>query len=41
MSRMRVQKCTQNFNPKIGVVLVKMDLEAVEYESVDWIIMDI
>jgi hypothetical protein len=38
---MRAQKCTQNFNPKIGVVLVKMDLEAVEYESVDWIIMDI
>jgi hypothetical protein len=38
---MRVQECTQNFNPKIGVVLVKMDLEAAEYESVDWIIMDI
>jgi hypothetical protein len=35
------QECTQNFNRKIGVVLVKMDLEAVEYETVDWIIMDI
>jgi len=38
---MKVQECTQNCNRKIGVVLVKMDLEAVEYESVDWIIMDI
>jgi hypothetical protein len=32
---MWVQKCTQIFNPKIAVGLVKMDLEAVEYESVD------
>ena len=30
-----------NFNRKIGVVLVKMDLEAAEYDSVDWIIVDI
>jgi len=38
---MRVQECTKNFNRKIVVVLVEMDLEAVEYESVDWNIMDI
>lgn len=38
---MKVQECTQNFHLKIGVVSVKMDLEAAEYESVDWIIMDI
>jgi len=41
VERMRVQECTQNFNRKIGVVLVKMDLEAAEFESADWIIVDI
>jgi hypothetical protein len=41
VARMRGQECTQNFNRTYGVVFVKMDLEAVEFESVDWILMDI
>lgn len=41
VARTRRQECTQNFNRTFGVVFVKMDLEAVEYESIDLILMDI